>query len=126
MRLRADHNRRSARLSAAFIAALYVFLSTFGALTHSHAVPGQALEAVVETASSAQLPQSHASTISQPAAQAPCHCAFCDWQATSVDVPTFPPAIQPPLPAALPAAETITALRSIFLPHSCSRAPPQA
>jgi len=82
-------NRRLSRAPAAFVAVLYVFLSTFGTLTHTHAWFGEEADeptAAITSESRLQIGNAPTRVFGRYGAGAPTHCAFCDWQANSVSV----------------------------------------
>ncbi len=64
---------KSFRVQATLIALLYLFLATFGTLTHSHAAPDASTS--VSKVSGESVVHGHTPTT---------HCAICDWQANSV------------------------------------------
>jgi hypothetical protein len=118
-------NRRRVRAQAAFIGVLYLFLSTFGTLTHTHPLldqdPNAAAAAhamAVRSASTAE------TTLAKRTATSGSHCVFCEWQATSLTAPTPPPQMTAPLLVALTAARRPAILFSAFPVRSTSRAPP--
>ncbi len=109
MSLTSPSNRRL----SALVALLYVFFSTFGALTHNHA-PAVRTSAIQDTVFA--LTTGHA---------APAHCAVCDWQSLQVTPPVAgTPLVQPRLLT----LQTVTL--SYHLPalpsfRSSSRGPPR-
>lgn len=86
------------RAQAGLLAWLYVFLCTFGTLTHAHApeegtsiVPIPYASSLARTAqvASRSAKNSHASLVAKSSytqlkAVNSAHCAFCDWEANSV------------------------------------------
>jgi hypothetical protein len=117
-------HRKSMRAQALLVAVLYLFLSTFGMLTHSHVgldgVSGIAPAAPITTVTAAQahpiLRKGHVST--------PQECAFCDWQASCVSIalPPFRILYMAPSPEA-PVGRT-GSIHTVFLARFSSRAPP--
>lgn len=87
MRLPASHNCIPTRAHAALVALLYVFLCTFGMVTHTHG-PGDVhpAPAAVRSAnvSSVAVASTHGhATIGERTLARAAHCAFCDWQASN-------------------------------------------
>ena len=84
---RVFHNLIPARAKAALVALLYVFLCTFGMVTHTHTPGDMHASRATSSAVSVRLAShdpAHAHTqIGKRAASEPTHCAFCDWQANS-------------------------------------------
>ncbi|HZT40972.1 MAG TPA: hypothetical protein VFA07_02225 [Chthonomonadaceae bacterium] len=118
-------NRKSVRAQALLVAVLYLFLSTVGMLTHSHAGPegDHGLVAMASTTAHgalrhAALFQGHVSTLKD--------CPFCDWQANSVSaaLPPFHILYTAAAPEA-PVGRT-GGIHTAFLARFSSRAPPCA
>lgn len=117
-------HRKSIRAQALLVAVLYLFLSTFGMLTHSHAgqegdssiASAVSFTAVAVTPAHPILRAGHVS--------APRECAFCDWQANSVSaaLPPFRVLYMAPTPEA-PVGRT-GRIHTAFLARFSSRAPP--
>ncbi len=108
------------RRIAAFVSLLYLFFSTFGAMTHSHAP--------VETApnSSTACGARQTSIAPPPSYSAPAHCPVCDWQSLQVMPPAVAPQVSQPL--FLRVDLTLSDFRLPALPsfRSSSRGPPLA
>ncbi len=117
-------NRRLARAQAALVALLYVFLSTFGTLTHTHSrVEEIDPEAVaVPARSGPPALRLAANTHSTPSGVL--HCAFCDWQANSVSPALTAQHCVSPLLAALAAASIVVLPVRAHYVHTSTRAPP--
>ena len=115
MALTSPSNRRL----AAFVSLLYVFFSTFGALTHTHALS--------ETNKNTLTNRSSHRTCFTLGTQgsAPAHCPVCDWQ--SVQVTPAPATFHLPQPALMRFEQTVSAFRLPSLPalRSSSRGPPR-
>jgi hypothetical protein len=105
------------RKVAAFVSLLYVFFSTFGALTHSHALSERAGSPAFDA--SRQIVFSPVASGSVPA-----HCPVCDWQSLQVTPPTTPPQVLQP--ALVRVEETAQIFRLVSLPgsRSSTRGPP--
>ncbi len=121
VRYHALRNCRPGRAQAAFVALLYVFLNTFGSLTHSHVTstpnantpPVQAVRHNLRTAQ-----------ITADTSPAPFHCQFCEWQATNIAAPLPPQEITKPHLIAFAVASRTQHPAAIGLPRPSSRAPP--
>ncbi len=126
MRSRSVHNRRPSQAYAVLVAFLYVFLCTFGTLTHSHGDSDASVSALQISASggsqtSAQI-GGHGSRL--VAASVPTHCAFCDWEASSVSVALLPVSLTGPITVGyLPVPER-TPFPITFASRASSRGPP--
>jgi len=119
LRIGVCHNRRPARAQAAFVAVLYVFLSTFGTLTHTHFT--------LASASARQVSSSQQEALCDQVCAPNVPCAYCEWQASSVSaaLPLYRVA-SVVTPRALVPAPLNGSLHSAFLPGFSSRAPPSA
>lgn len=110
----------SNRRLAVFVSLLYVFFSTFGALTHSHA-------ASEPTGASSAADTHRQTSLSQVGGgSVPAHCPVCEWQSVQV---TSPPSLSPVTPPVLLRFEqTASLFRLSSLPatRSSSRGPPRA
>lgn len=117
-------NRITGRLQIALMALLYVFLSTFGALTHTDVSPFNEATNGKQTSGSVSVAAWSASDTQDVAAAL--HCAYCEWQANSVSHTLLPPAVaHPPLPGRALLAKLLTVnTASSFLARFSSRAPP--
>lgn len=71
------------RFHAIGIALLYLFLCTFGVLSHDHALPEVALENTTYTSAECSTQTPH-TTLHHHKTTSPGHCGFCEWQASSV------------------------------------------
>jgi hypothetical protein len=124
LHFRVCSNRRPARAQAGFVALLYVFLCTFGTLTHVHAWHRDLAEEDCA-------PGSHKVHALVPAILTASHdesaCPFCEWQVSSVS--TALPLFCVPCPAQmcfLHPAQRADALAYPLLASPSSRAPPTA
>ena len=111
------------RISALFVALLYVFLSTFGAVAHTHAFvePDRKVPASVVGVSHPSV-----STATHWLIAAQRDCAVCEWQALSVTQVGTP---QPPVDSALlrmVLAVPIFSFDAVSVARFSSRAPPAA
>jgi hypothetical protein len=114
------------RAVALLTAALYLTLCTLGALTHSHVPICGAARAVNACA----LHRSgHSGTSLNPRPGGPLadttHCAYCEWQASSVSLSTGAARVaEPTLSARLPLTSGLNCFLSIAAMQPGSRAPP--
>ena len=129
-------NYRPARLHVALVALLYVFLCTFGALTHDHA-RGENDNAFQSVQSSSASPFSDASHVSTEISRerrtdnarlsaVPAHCAYCDWQANSLARIVTPARFLSPYTIAFHYQAFCTPRLLTCTARSSSRAPPAA
>ena len=127
LRQRLFDNPILARAQAALIALTYIFLCTFGMLTHTHA-PEESHRTSHGSAQSVMASQR--TTLSTHASKqklvAPTHCAFCEWQANSNALPVMPLRLNVPLAIAYVHLRQTMPVAPVFLTHSSSRAPPIA
>jgi hypothetical protein len=123
---RFDGNRRLARAQAAFVALLYVFLCTFGTLTHTHAWLGGEAAVTESVVAPAVSPSGGATRVAARNHCASPHCAFCDWQANSVSTALALQHGVAPRLVALPASLQIVIPVTIRIVQTSSRAPPLA
>jgi hypothetical protein len=121
-------NRRLARAQAAFVGLLYVFLTTFGTLTHTHAWIGGEIEDAVAVVAPRSQSASEASGIAafRHRPDTPSHCAFCDWQANGVSVALPIHHCVLPRLVALAPPRLVAISISIQSVETSSRAPPVA
>jgi hypothetical protein len=120
LRLDLRINRRVFRVQAALLATLYVFLCTFGAVTHVHVLPTLSVTPAFTTAATTKAATNRASFAPDP------HCLYCEWQASSVSA-ALPPQtlIAPPRIGYATPSYRLTVV-SFDPPQSSSRAPPFA
>ena len=115
------------RAHAALVAILYVFLCTFGTLTHTHAGHNDAAEGVTVAQRGAspvmpgQTVQAHRS---KHALSAVTPCAFCDWEANNQGRVVTPLLLCPPVYIACARVSFSTPLIALVLARASSRAPP--
>jgi hypothetical protein len=118
-------NRRLARAQAALVALLYVFLCTFGTLTHTHAWLGCDMNEAESVAVVASPAAAHLKLVKHHPAAAP-HCAFCDWQANSVSMALPIQHCVSPFLVALVAPCQVVIPVTVRIIQTSSRAPPAA
>ncbi len=121
-------NRRLARAQAAFVALLYVFLCTFGTLTHTHATLRGETESAgfAASVSESKAPRQAAISAGRVHPQI-AYCGFCEWQANSVSAALTPFHItRPVLRRVLVLLPLPALLHSTYLAGFSSRAPPLA
>ena len=108
------------RRLAALVSLLYVFFSTFGAVTHSHAAS--------DSAGAPHTPHGSRQTafISEASGSVPVHCPVCEWQSLQAAPP--PASVQVVQPVLLGIEQTVVLFRLASLPafRSSSRGPPLA
>ena len=130
LRLSVLHNRILVRAQAAFVALIYVFLCTFGTLTHVHSGAEEGFSHTASAAhqnhtfapgSSSYLASAIVSTQSTPA---PTHCAFCEWQANTLGRISTPSRSPVPTNVACIYVRRCTRIAPVFTTLSSSRAPP--
>jgi len=112
---------------AALIAGLYVLLCTVGSVTHVHAFVG--MEAEVGESVDTPEPASNrgeALCAIKRTPPPPVHCAFCEWQASSVSAALSPQHFALSIPAVFDLPPFAEKAGSVSLPYASSRAPPVA
>ena len=128
-----------ARAQAALVALLYVFLCTFGTLTHVHtpeesqtSAPSQSLvtsgsnvSTVSRPTVSAKADTTHSKT-HLLAAKSTLHCSFCDWQANSLARIVLPLHLIAPASFVCFYLPTTESCAFQAAPRAASRAPPLA
>jgi hypothetical protein len=112
-----------ARTQAALVALLYVFLSTFGTLTHTHAWIGGEVDTDGTVTSSASPIVAQRPAVAHHFT-ADTHCAFCDWQANSVSTALPLQHCVVPCFVALSAPRQVVISVTVRIVQSSSRAPP--
>ena len=123
---RAFHNLIPARAQSALVALLYVFLCTFGMVTHTHA-PGDTHGGGIETHASRQMSMGHGQAqaeIGKRTLASSSHCAFCDWQADSQGRVVAFWRFAAPVIFTCDYTRRPTAITRAFSVRSSSRAPP--
>ncbi|HLV80389.1 MAG TPA: hypothetical protein VKT32_08905 [Chthonomonadaceae bacterium] len=123
MRMLRLANRKSVRPQAMLVAVLYLFLSTVGMLTHSHARPEDACSLAV--AASAAKSVLHHAALQKGHVSDPADCLFCDWQANSISVALTPFRILYTNPAPESPIGRSGGVHTAFLARFSSRAPPR-
>lgn len=119
-------NFKWVRAQSALMALLYVFLCTFGTLTHTHVghnhasgdTPSQVGASAHKSSKTARVRQS------RPTVSAVASCAFCDWQANSHARTVTPFALYASLTFACAHVPFFTALTTAAVARASSRAPP--
>jgi len=125
LRQRLFDNRILARAQAALIALTYIFLCTFGMLSHTHmseeAYQPSHDRVAGSTVSRRTTLRAHSSSQRVTAST---HCAFCEWQANSNALPVVPLRLNIPLTIACVHLRQTTPVAPVFTTRSSSRAPP--
>ena len=120
-------NFKWARAHSALVALLYVFLCTFGALTHTHAGHSDATETAVATqngASKGAFGRTPRIGQGKHGLSAVTSCAFCDWEANSQGRTVTPFALCPPVYIACLPVSFSTPFIALVPARASSRAPP--
>ena len=122
LRFNLRQSHKLVRIQAALVSALYLVLCTLGALTHNHAIAGtdaQSENAVFCRQSGVALAAHFDRTPLLPT-----HCAYCDWQTSSVS-PALPIEHQViPVNFASIASSLLFNQTGAALARASSRAPP--
>lgn len=113
------------RSQAVSFALLYLFLCTFGVLTHGHALPEVDLDNATFTASECVAETAH-TTLHHHKVTSEGHCGFCEWQASSVGTILTNPLLSLLNLVSIETTAPIVSTHSQTFTHASTRAPPIA